>query len=159
MLELALDASVAPSRVLLCDTDDEPANLRWLGWAAGPSRIGSAPRHEGSVPAHDRLRTNEQRGPAPSRQNAAGGSKQYAVVWLEAWPLYRAAEDVELVAENHDFDLFGFFGPQGKDDDLKKATQNPIAERQDDEAARTRLHERRRLRHPPIGCGCKIPDQ
>jgi hypothetical protein len=119
MLELALNASVAPGPVLLGYTDDEQANLRRLRRAAGPARVGPAPRHEGSVPAHDRFRTNEQRGPVPSRQNAAGGSKQDAVVRLEAWPLYLPAEDVELVAENHDFDLLGFFGPQGKDGDLK----------------------------------------
>jgi hypothetical protein len=119
MLELALDVSVAPGPVLLGETDDELTNLRPLRRAAGSARVGPAPRHEGSVPAHDRLRTDEQRGAAPCRQNAARGSKQYAVVRLEAWPLYLPAEDVELVAENHDFDLLGIFGAQGKDDDLK----------------------------------------
>jgi hypothetical protein len=99
------------------------------------------------VPAQDRLGADEQRGPAPSRQDAAGGGKQCAVVRPEDRPPYLAAEDVELVAENHDLDLLGFLGAQGKDGGLKEAAQDPVAQRQDDEVARSRLHGRRRLRH------------
>jgi hypothetical protein len=31
-----------------------------------------------------------------------------------------AAEDVELATENHDFDLLGFLGAQGKDHEFKE---------------------------------------
>jgi hypothetical protein len=68
-------------------------------------------------------------------------------VRLEDWPPYLAAEDVELVADNHDLDLLGFLGAQGKDDELKEAAQDPVAQRRDDEVTRSRLQGRRRLRH------------
>jgi hypothetical protein len=62
------------------------------------------------VPAQDGLGAYQQRGPASSRQEAAGGGKQCAVVWFEDWPLHLTVEDVDLVAENHDLDLLGFLG-------------------------------------------------
>jgi hypothetical protein len=71
-------------------------------------------------------------------------------VRLEVWPFHLAIQVVKLMAENDDFDLLGFLGPQRKDDELKKATQNPVAKRQNGGVARTRLHGRRRLRHSPI---------
>lgn len=111
-----------------------------FGWSRRGTNRGhaaaTAPRHERWVPAQYRLRAYEQRDPAPSQQDAAGSCKQCAVVRLEGWPFHLAVEDVKLVAENHDLDLLGIIGPQGKDDELKKATQHPIAERQDDEVAR-----------------------
>jgi hypothetical protein len=57
------------------------------------------------------------------RQDSAGDGKQYAVVRLEAWPLYPAAEDVELVAEDQDFDLLGFLGRQRKGSRRRRRVQ------------------------------------
>jgi hypothetical protein len=68
-------------------------------------------------------------------------------VGLELWPLHLAVEDVELVAEHQDLDLFGFLGAQGKDGELEKAPQDPIAKRQDEEVARFGRHWRERLGH------------
>jgi TPP-dependent trihydroxycyclohexane-1,2-dione (THcHDO) dehydratase len=68
---------------------------------------------------------------------------------------------MELVAKNHDFDLLGILRAQGKDHEFKKATQDPVAQRQDDEVARSRLHGRRRLRHAPSSvtvAAQEIPD-
>jgi hypothetical protein len=70
-------------------------------------------------------------------------------VRLEVRPLHLAVEDVELVSEHHDLDLLCVLGAQGKDCELQKAAQDPIAQRQDDEV-RFRLHGRGRLRHLPV---------
>jgi hypothetical protein len=67
-------------------------------------------------------------------------------VELEVRPLHLAIEDVELVSEHHDLDLLCVLGAQGKDGQLQKAAQDPIAQRQDDEV-RFRFHGRGRLRH------------
>jgi hypothetical protein len=149
VLELALDAPVAPGRVLLCETDDELTNLHSRGRTALSARVGPAPRDERAVPAQDGLRADQYRGPAPFRQEAAGGGKQRPVVQLEIRLLHLAVEDVELMAQHHDLDLLCFLGAQGEDGKLKKAPQNPIAKRHDDEMARFRFHGRRRLRHLP----------
>jgi hypothetical protein len=98
------------------------------------------------VPAQNGLGAYEQRSPSFLWKHARGGGKQGAVVRPEVWPLHLAAEDVELVAENQDLDLLCFFRAQRQHGELEKATQRPVAERQNDEMG-FRLHGRGRLRH------------
>ena len=75
----------------------------------------------------------EQGGPAPPRKHPGGGGKQGAVLRLEVRPLHLAAEDAELVAEDQDLDLLRFLGAQRQLGELEKATQQPVAKRQNDE--------------------------
>jgi hypothetical protein len=79
------------------------------------------------VPAQQRLRGDEEAGPAGSGQDAADGGKQGAVGGLEpgAWGL--AAEHGELVAEHQDLKVLGGVAAGEQGEPLDGAVQREVA--------------------------------
>jgi hypothetical protein len=108
LLQLALDAPVAPARVLLGQPQDQPDHL--VGERRAPaSRRGVCPlaRHQPTVPAQDRVRGDKEVRPAPARQRAAQCREDRTVGGSELGSLHLAAEHLELVAEHGDLNVFG----------------------------------------------------
>jgi hypothetical protein len=79
-LELALDALVAPARVLCGETDDQLLDL--VVKRSSPlsmMRVGPSPGDEAAVPAQQCLRLHQEARPAPSRQCPADRREQRTV--------------------------------------------------------------------------------
>ena len=68
MHQFALDALVAPARVLCGEADDQLLDSLVELWPPlANTRVGPRARHEAPVPAQQRLRGDEEAGPAGSR--------------------------------------------------------------------------------------------
>ena len=104
--QLALDAHIAPARVLPRQPEDQPARLgrkrRTTRPAAAPSAIALQQR---PVPAAQRLRTDRKARPPLGRKQPARRSKQRTVSGPVLRPPPSAPQDRELVAQNHDLKL------------------------------------------------------
>jgi hypothetical protein len=108
LLQLALDAPVAPARVLLGQPQDQRDHV--VGERRAPaSRRAMRPlaRHQPTVPAQDRVRGDEEARPAPARQRAAQCREDRAVDGAELGSLHLAAQHLELVAEHGDLNVLG----------------------------------------------------
>ena len=110
--ELALDASVAPGRVLAGHPQYQgPDRLRG-GWAARlASRVGPAAGDEAGVPAQQGSRRHQPQ-PAQLRgQQPAQRAEERAVdpAQRRAWVV--SAQHGNLVAEHQDLDVLGCVGP------------------------------------------------
>ena len=63
----------------------------------------------------------------------------------KVWPAHLPSQHVQLEAEYEDLDLLSSVGAQGKQDELKDASQSPAEERQDDEVVLLGSHEQSTL--------------
>jgi hypothetical protein len=104
--QLALDAHIAPARVLPRQPQDQAARLgrkrRTTRPPAAPSVIAMQQR---PVPAAQRLRPDRKARPPLERKQPARRSKQRAVSGRVLRPPPAAAQDRQLVAQNHDLEL------------------------------------------------------
>jgi hypothetical protein len=104
--QLALDAHIAPARVLPRQPEDQAARLgrkrRTTRPAAAPSAIALQQR---PVPAAQRLRADRKARPPPGRKQPAHRGKQRTVSGRVPRPPPSAPQDRQLVAQNHDFEL------------------------------------------------------
>src|SRR5712691_8851765 len=89
--QLSLDADASPSWVLAGETQDQGDDLgidRRSSWLPTPS-VGPLPPHQLSVPAKERLRSDQERPPSDPRQEPARRSEQHPVQGLEFRPAPR----------------------------------------------------------------------
>ncbi len=104
--QLALDAHIAPARVLPRQPNDQAARRgrkrRTTRRAAAPSAIALQQR---PVPAAQRLRTDLKARPPLGRKQPARRSKQRTVSGRVLRPPPSAPQDRHLVAQNHDLEL------------------------------------------------------
>jgi hypothetical protein len=107
LLELALDALVAPAGVLLGQADDQLLDVLVQRWSSGLVRVGPGTGDEASVPAQQRLWPDEETRPAGSGQDAADNSEQGSVGGLQHGSWCLAAQHGELVAQDEDLQLLG----------------------------------------------------
>jgi hypothetical protein len=106
--QFALDPLVAPAGILPCQADDQLLGSSIKRWTAGPTTgIGPHSGDQAAVPAHQRLRLDEQARPAGPRQHAANGSQQGPIGRLEPWSRNLAAQHGELVAQHQDLQILG----------------------------------------------------
>jgi hypothetical protein len=104
--QLALDAHVAPARVLPRQPLDQAARLGRKRRTAGPATAASATSlQQRPVPAAKRLRADRKARPPLARKQPARRSEQRPVGGrvLRAPPA--APQDRQLVAQNHDLEL------------------------------------------------------
>ena len=81
--QLALDALVAPPRVLPGQADDQLLQHLIKRWSSRPAvRVGPRPGDQPPVPAQQRLRPDEETRPAASRQHPASRGQEGPVSWL-----------------------------------------------------------------------------
>jgi len=103
--QLALDALVAPPRIVLCEADDQLLDVVVQRWSAvAMTRECSRSGDQAAVPMQQRLGLDEEAGPAGSGQHATDRSQQGAVRGLElrSWDL--APKDAELVAQHQELE-------------------------------------------------------
>ena len=89
LLQLALNAAVAPARVVGCHPDDELADLLHDAWPADAvRRVGPLGRDQAAVPAHDGVGRDDGRdlGKETAAQNLALRGEAAALVIRESEP-------------------------------------------------------------------------
>ena len=89
-------------------------------------RIGPTPPYESSLPVEDRCRRDEERGPAPARNEAGEQHHEGAVRPGESRTIDLASEDRELVTQDQDLHVLrkGFHPVDA--DQLKGATRQAM---------------------------------
>jgi hypothetical protein len=108
VLELALDALVAPARILLGQADDELVDAVVERWSPlSMTRVGPRACDEAAVPAQQRLGLHEEARPASPRQRAADRSQQRPIGGLQPGSWNLAAEHGELVTQDKDLKILG----------------------------------------------------
>src|ERR1019366_2150965 len=105
-LELTDDPEVAPPGVLPRQPADELHDLVGKGRTTRPPvRVGPVPLYEGTVPAEDRLRRDEERPPALARHETSEKGDEGTVGPGEAGTSDLAAKHGKLVAEHEDLGI------------------------------------------------------
>lgn len=142
--EFALNAAVAPRLVVLGQADNKPA---------GPRRVLVADRRAHTSTDGQRA-FGARRGSSRGARGTKASGRAEGRGWLrragrgrasEGWPAHLPSQHVQLVAEYEDLDLLSSVGAQGKQDELKDASQSPVEERQDDEVVLLGSHEQSTL--------------
>jgi hypothetical protein len=106
--QFAVDPAIPPAGVLASQPPDKCPDVAPGRWPAGPAAPGSgglAAADDVAVPAHDRVRGNEQPQPLASRfrYDAEQGSEQGTVRPVQLRPpLLPALQNGELVAQDQD---------------------------------------------------------
>ena len=104
--QLALDAAVAPPRVLRGQTDDESGGLLVDRWATGPEvRISPAPSHEPTVPGEERLGRHREAGPTGAGEEPTQRGEEGTVGGLVGRTSELAPEHGYLVAQGQQLDV------------------------------------------------------
>jgi hypothetical protein len=97
--QLAVDALVAPSRVLAGKPDDELLDVvRERRPSHAGARVGPAPANHAPVPAQQRLGLHQEHRPARPWQQPAERREQRSVGGLQPGPGVLAAQHRQLVA-------------------------------------------------------------
>jgi hypothetical protein len=105
--EFAVDAAVAPRRVLASESDDRGARFGDGGGPPDPVRVGPVVGDEASVPTQQRVGLHEEDGPAVTADRARERGKDRAVVGFETRTRDLSVQYSELVAQHEDLDIFG----------------------------------------------------
>jgi hypothetical protein len=122
--QFALDAHVAPARVLPRQPRDQAARLgRKRRTTRRTAAATSASREQRPVPAAKRLRANRKAGPALGWEQTAGRCKQGAIDGRVLRPLSAAPEDRQLVTQDDDLK---FSLTTAADERANKPAQDPI---------------------------------
>ena len=100
---------VTPTRVLSCQADDQLPKLHRGRRSAGalpppPARPAS---DELTVPSQHGLGSHYEGAPAIAREQAAQSSKQHFVLGAETRLARLTRNDLELMAQHQDLDVFG----------------------------------------------------
>ena len=128
--EFALDAAVAPARVLAGEAKDELVEFgRNLALSARTSAV-SRPlaADEVAVPAEQSLRAGQQGEPSRSGKDAADGGEEEAIGGLPVWTTDLALEDTELVTESKDLGAEPCVGVAADDQDLEEEADGGVGE-------------------------------
>ena len=103
--ELTLDTAIAPTRVFARQPENQLLQLGRDRWPAVPGTAGEggpASLYQLAVPAHQGGRREEQ---TTSGESSTQSGEDQAVGGQEPWALDLAAEDGDLVAESHEFEV------------------------------------------------------
>ena len=97
--EFAVDALVTPGRVLLCQSDDELADLGG-GWGTSGASVSLGPVAGDAlaVPAHQGVGGDDPTVPAGTGERGGDRTEQTAVIVVGCWPIDLAVKHRELVA-------------------------------------------------------------
>ena len=131
--EFAVDAAVAPGRVLGRHVDDEAPDLgvggrptSRLGW------LGPVPGDASAVPAQQRVGGDEPSVAARPGERLSDGAEQRPVVIGQRGPARLAAQHDQLVAQDDDLEVLGAAGTDGEASQRReKAVQDAIHTAQD----------------------------
>jgi len=105
--QLALDALVAPPRVLPGEADNQLLHLLIQWWSAYPVWIGPHAGDQPPMPAQQGLGLDEEARPVSPGQDAADRSEQCPVGRFEPGACDLAAEHGELVTQHQNLQVLG----------------------------------------------------
>jgi hypothetical protein len=86
------------------------------------------------MPAKQRRRSDEERAPACSRQQTAGGSEEDSIGRAQLGPIALATQHGEFVAEHNDLEFLELIGAEAQYGELQQAPEHEIAERPEQQA-------------------------
>src|SRR6266536_2802283 len=131
LLELALDALVAPARVLSGQPQDQRHHM--VGeWRTTAPMVGLGPfaGDQPAVPPQDRVRRHQEDRPALAGKRSAQRREECTIGGLELGPLDLAAQHLELVAENGELDVFGVLAVEASQQHADKPACHEVKEGQ-----------------------------
>ena len=127
--QFALDALVAPARVLPGQADDQLLHLLVQWRPAGLAiRVGPGAGYQPPVPAQQRLGLDQEARPAGAGQHAADCGEQRPVGGFEPGPRDLAAQDGELVAQDQDLQILGGVTASEQHQQLDGPAQRQVGE-------------------------------
>jgi len=127
--QLALDPLVAPAGILGGQTDDQLLDFRVERRSpASTTGIGPGAGDQAAVPAQQRLRLDQEAGPAGPWQQAADGGEQGAVGGFELGSWELAAQDGELVAQGQELQVLGGVAAGEQREQLDAAAQREVGQ-------------------------------
>ena len=113
--EFAVDASVAPGRVLGGEADDESSEFDRCWWSSWSSvGLGLVASHSAPVPSEEGVGGDEPAGSTRPGECGCDGAEQDAVVVGDLGSADLATQDGELMAEDDDLEVFGAAGAKGE---------------------------------------------
>jgi hypothetical protein len=140
LVQLALDAAIAPSRVLAGQTQDQ---LLALGghWRTTEMATRATPKcsplstDQLTVPAEDGLRADQEGRPGWSRQPAAERCQEQTISGLPARTLGLALEDANLMAEKENLGLEARLRAAADEEEIEEQAEEAVEEGQEHDAA------------------------
>jgi hypothetical protein len=115
------------------------------GTAGAAVRAGPVPGDEATVPAQQRGRCHDKRSPTTPFQNLTGGGEEGPIRRLQLGAADLTAKNLDLMAEYHEFDVFGALRPAAQHQQSQDAPQREI-------------HEHPEHHAPPAKSGAAKPD-
>src|SRR6266542_4099746 len=105
--QLAVDPPMAPARILTREPQHQLPDLSRERWPSARSgRLTPLPAHERPMPAKQRPRRHHKHPERRSRQVTGDGRQQGSISCAKLRPRPLASEDVELVAQHQQLDVF-----------------------------------------------------
>ena len=130
--QLAMDAPVAPGRVLRREPQHQRADLRGDARPARPTTgIRPAPSDQVAVPTQQRGRGDEERRPPRPRQQPRQRRQHHPVRGFQVNPGDLTPQDRDLMAQHENLDLVGAITPRNERQELQSEPDNPVPERHD----------------------------
>jgi hypothetical protein len=127
--QLALDALVAPGRVLPGQSHDQLLDLLVQRWPAHfPARVGPRPGDQPPMPPQQRLRPDEEARPAGPRENTAEHGQQRPIGRLQPGARGLAVQHGQLMAEHQDLQVLGGVAAGQQHQQLDGAAQGQVGE-------------------------------
>ena len=99
------------------------------------------------MPGKQRLRANEERGPAPSRQHTREPSQHDPIRRPQLGPRYLPAKNSQLMTQDKDLNLLRIVAGAHQYDEPKDPPQRPVDERDDREPDMLKLPHATAHRH------------
>jgi len=126
--KLAPDPHAAPPSVLPGELQDEVSGVRIKRRSSSGAfpPIRPFPPHQLSVPPQQRLGAHHERGPGRSLQGAAGGCEEGPVDSAKLWPARLAPQDLQLVTQDKDLNVFRQILRPGATREPEESTHNEI---------------------------------
>jgi hypothetical protein len=130
--EFALDASVAPGRVLARHPQDQRADLR-VGCrsARPPVRVRPTPPDEGPVPATNRFGPYEDAAPPVARQQPGQCREEDPISGPAVRPSNLPPQHRQLVPQDKNLDLVRGLRPATQHDQPEQVPKQPVQTRND----------------------------
>jgi hypothetical protein len=128
-VELALDALVAPARVLSGKADDQLLDVLIERWTPTPAAgIGPGVGDQAAVPAQHGLGGDQEAGPVGSWQHAADRGEHGSIGRLQPRSMDLAAQHGELMAQHQDLEVLGGVAAGEQCEQLDGAAQGQVGE-------------------------------
>jgi hypothetical protein len=129
--QFALDALVAPGRVLRRQTQNQPLRLRGQRrFARAPARIGPAATDKVAMPAQQRRRLDQERAMPPPRQQLVERRQQDTIGRPQPRPPDLAPQHLQLMPQHRNLKLLRPLRTTKQNQQLEQTANNPVRERQ-----------------------------